>query len=139
VGEFLDSLKEAWSGIVALRWRAREETLVTLDSHPAISAALTEIAREGVNNAVFHGNAQTVEIFLDITPLGNVQIVVEDDGGGTSGKHNAGLGTGLLESVTIRWALTRNRGLTRLSAELAILKIDQAEATNFSQNPQSKP
>jgi len=139
VGEFLDSLKEAWSGIVALRWRAREETLVTLDSHPAISAALTEIAREGVNNAVFHGNAQTVEIFLDITPLGNVQIVVEDDGGGTSGKHNAGLGTGLLESVTIRWALTRNRGLTRLSAELAILKSDQVDATDFSQNPQSKP
>ena len=139
VGEFLDSLKEAWSGIVAVRWRAREETLVTLDQHPAISAALTEIAREGVNNAIFHGNAQTVEIFLDITPPGNVQIVVEDDGGGTSEKLNAGLGTELLDSVTIRWALTRNRGLTRLSAELAILKIDQAEATNFTQNPQSKP
>ena len=139
VGEFLDSLKEAWSGIVALRWRAREKTLVTLDHHPAISAALSEIAREGVNNAIFHGNAQTVEIFLDITPPGNVQIVVEDDGGGTSGKFNAGLGTELLDSVTIRWALTRNRGLTRLSAELAIVKSDQVEAADFSQNPQSKP
>ena len=139
VGEFLDSLKEAWSGIVALRWRAREKTLVTLDHHPAISAALTEIAREGVNNAIFHGNAQTVEIFLDITPPGNVQIVVEDDGGGTSGKFNAGLGTELLDSVTIRWALTRNRGLTRLSAELAILKSDQVEDTDFSQDLQSKP
>lgn len=137
--EFLDSLTEAWSGIVALRWSAEEGTLRTLDHHPATSAALTEVVREGVNNSIFHGNAQTVEIFLDITPPGNVQIVVEDDGGGTSGKHNAGLGTGLLDSVTFRWALTRNRGLTRLSAELAILKSDQIEATVFSQNPQSKP
>ena len=122
VREFLDALTEAWSGIVALRWRAQEETLGTLDQHPVMSAALTEIAREGVNNAIFHGNAHTVDIVLDITSEGNVQIVVEDDGDGTSGKHNAGLGTELLDSVTIRWALTRNRSLTRLSAELAILK-----------------
>ena len=124
VREFLDSLAEAWSGIVALRWRAREETLATLDQHPAMSAALTEIAREGVNNAIFHGNAQTVEIFLGITPAGDVQIVVEDDGGGISGKHRAGLGTELLDSVAICWALTRDGALTRLSAEVAILKAD---------------
>lgn len=124
VREFLDSLTEAWGGIVALRWRARDETLATLDQHPAMSAALTEIAREGVNNAIFHGDAQTVEIFLDITPAGNAQIVVEDDGGGTNGKQRAGLGTELLDSVTIRWALTRDGAHTRLTAELAILEAD---------------
>jgi glucose-6-phosphate-specific signal transduction histidine kinase len=89
-----------------------------------MSAALTEIAREGVNNAIFHGDAQTVEIFLDITPAGNAQIVVEDDGGGTNGKQRAGLGTELLDSVTIRWALTRDGAHTRLTAELAILEAD---------------
>ena len=124
VREFLDSLAEAWSGIVTLRWRAQEETLAALDHQPVISAALAEVAREGVNNAIFHGNAHTVDIVLDITSEGNVQIVVEDDGDGTSGKHNAGLGTELLDSVTICWALTSDRARTRLSAELAILKAD---------------
>ena len=124
VREFLDSLAEAWSGIVTLRWRAQEETLAALDHQPVISAALAEVAREGVNNAIFHGDAHTVDIVLDITSEGNVQIVVEDDGDGTSGKHNAGLGTELLDSVTICWALTSDRARTRLSAELAILKAD---------------
>ena len=124
VRKFLDSLAEAWSGIVTMRWRAKEEALATLDHHPVISAALTEIAREGVNNAIFHGNAQTLEIFLDITPAGNLQIVVEDDGDGISEKHKAGLGTELLDSVALRWSLTRHRAQTRLSAELAILKAD---------------
>lgn len=132
IGVFLDSLVDAWSGIITLRWSAQEEVLFALDQHPAISAAAAEIAREGVNNAIFHGKATMVDIFLELTQSDTVRIVVEDDGSGSSGKPNPGLGTELLSSVAVRWALRRNGALTELSVELAMLSPEHVAGSNYN-------
>lgn len=120
ISHFLDSLVEAWDGVIKVEWHASVGALDSLIRHSPASAAIAEISREGLNNAVFHGGAEMVQIRLAQTPSGAILVVVEDNGSGLNVKSGAGVGSELFNTVATKWTLERWGQTTKLIAEVAV-------------------
>jgi signal transduction histidine kinase len=92
--------------------------------------------REACSNAVRHGKASNIDVRVTLSAGGdNLVIVVENDGDAVVSKSHqdtvaaitglipvsGGLGTMLLEELTLSWSLTGAAGLTRLAAVVPII------------------
>lgn len=118
--EFLDSLADAWTGLCAVTSHVNNAALAVLSSSPPASAAVAEVAREGLNNAVFHGKAQNVDISVSALDNRTLLVSVTNDGQEPPRNPGEGLGTQLLNTVTQSWALERKNNTTHLTATIAL-------------------
>ncbi len=93
--------------------------LLANDADAAI--CITEIAREGVSNAVRHGGATRVTILVDApghNPSGLVRVRVVSDGRGISPDALPGLGSAMLDETTHTWSRRSEGPRTTLSASV---------------------
>lgn len=118
--EFLDSLADAWTGLCTVTTHVNAAAQTALASSPPASAAVADVAREGLNNAVFHGQAQNVDISISALESRTVLVSVTSDGQEPPRTPREGLGTQLLNTVTQAWALERENNATHLRATIAL-------------------
>jgi len=85
-----------------------------------------EVIRESINNAIFHGGASEVTIRVDHLSDDVLHLVVKDNGKGPDGEMNFGLGSKLMDTVTLNWSLRKDSHHTVLEAHFA---IDSVPAT----------
>ena len=121
--EFLQNNLALWKGVVEIKTDISQEVLASLASDTYASAAAEEIWKEAVVNAVRHGKAKHIEISARLQRSVSEQLLLVlefvDDGIGPSALQQ-GMGSALLEQLTISKSLVREFGKTRLRAVLTI-------------------
>jgi signal transduction histidine kinase len=118
--DFLESLEDVWEGVTTLRAHMGEPVLGVLEKSPASLHACSEVIREGVNNAIFHGNATDIDITVTMLSRNTVHVRVEDNGSGPSPRRTPGVGSDLLNTVSSGWNLLRTGDTTVLTANLFV-------------------
>ncbi len=114
---------ELWRGVVECEVLIPDELMEIIEQDPYASSAIAEVIREGITNAVRHGGASHVRV--DCTLTGDIQTghalkLAITDNGQQDLVDNSGLGMKMLSEVTSSNSLSRDSGITTLSAELPI-------------------
>lgn len=117
---FVASLEELWDGIATVKAHTQQAALDILETSPASLHACSEVIREGVNNAIFHGMATEIEVSVVMVNQTSVDIRVEDNGVGPSATKIWGMGSQLISTVSTGWNLRRLGKRTVLTANLFI-------------------
>lgn len=113
----LADIEELWSMAIHLSIHCDQRTRDMLDLDLDAARAVIQVVREGVTNAVRHGNAENVSVVF--MPGDEVICVsIEDDGDGIGMTSVQGMGTRLLNAVCLEWTL-RQEEQTTLQAKIA--------------------
>ena len=116
---FLLSLRQLWRGLCDISVIDPGGATKRVDESPSTAAAVIEIVREAVGNAVRHGSATTVSITLDSKEERFLKIEIHDNGSGVAPDAIAGLGSELFDSLTFRWSRSSSTAGTEVHAEIA--------------------
>jgi two-component sensor histidine kinase len=86
---------------------------------------VNEICKEAVSNAVRHGEASSIVISIDRSSDELLIIEAADNGRGVSSDAIPGVGSRMLDDLTIDWSIANNRaiGRTVLEARLPLSAI----------------
>jgi signal transduction histidine kinase len=118
----LSELAEFWDGVAKIRWKLTPAAKKTLAKQPVTSATAVELIREACSNAVRHGRAKQIGVLVSLSKDSKrLEITVENDGALVRLQSNPGLGTKLLNELTLSWKLTSAEGKTTLLAETPVI------------------
>ena len=106
--KFSSAIKEiifTWQGICEIDLDIDEaiKKVVTKDSH--LSMCVNEIVKEAISNAVRHGDARSAKVSLTSAADGVIDLTVKNDGFAPGFRTTKGLGTTLLDELTVSWSL----------------------------------
>jgi two-component sensor histidine kinase len=116
---FLTSIRQLWEGLCTITVSDPHDVSPRIDESLPMAAAVTEIIREAVGNAIRHGGATTVAIALDSDDERLLSIVVTDNGTGVVEGASPGLGSALFDALAFRWSRETSTHGTTVRAEVA--------------------
>ena len=88
-----------------------------IEQDPPLASAIVDICTDACSNAVRHGGATSVA--MRAFPVGDtLDLVVSDDGAPDAGAGLPGLGSAMLDDVSLTWLRRREDGRTVLRATL---------------------
>lgn len=115
----LDDIAELWDGTCTVRWTMDHQTVRLLATSPDAAMSAAEIARECVTNAIKHGGATDIWITLARSGDG-VLITALDDGVGVADGAVSGVGSRMLDELTVDWSRERQGRGTKVIARVAV-------------------
>ena len=121
----LANLATTWRGICEIKIEITERATRSLQRDANARMCVNEICKEAVSNAVRHGEAKQVTINIDRSEDQLLIIEAADNGLGYYGSPRSGVGSRMLDYLTVSWSLINNRarGLTVLEAKLPLSNI----------------
>ena len=109
----LPNLVATWSGICEIKFNVTERANRALLRDANARMCVNEICKEAISNAVRHGEANQVEILIERTSDELLLIEAADNGRGVGKVMNPGVGSRMLDDLTVRWSLTKNRATSK--------------------------
>lgn len=117
----LEDMAELWEGVVEIAWTITPEAATVIRDHEITAASATELVREAVSNSVRHGQASVVQIEVSMNE-DRLTLRVENNGSfEVDKKKKQGLGTTLLEELTLSWSRVYEHEKTVLTAVLPVI------------------
>ena len=106
--------------MVDLSWEIDPDAAQTLEEHYITAATATELVREAISNSVRHGAAKSVliEVFGEES---NLALRVSNDGKPYQPTDSTGLGTTLLNELSLAWKIEQVGNLTVLTATIPVI------------------
>ena len=125
LGAALTALAATWQGICNVKWNITERAGRALVRDVNARMCVNEIAKEAVSNAVRHGEAKGLEIEIDRSTDELLVITIANSGRPVARDAEPGVGSRMLDDLTLAWSLTNNRALgkTVLQAQLPLQGI----------------
>ena len=80
----------------------------------------TQICKEAISNAVRHGDAKNAKITIDRELDDILELEVSNDGTPRPNEIKQGLGTGMIEDLSLSWSLASENNRTRLSVQIPL-------------------
>ena len=117
LAQALPNLVATWSGICEVKFNITDRANRALVRDPDARMCVNEICKEAVSNAVRHGEANQVDIAIDRTADELLIIEASDNGRGVGKVAKSGVGSSMLDDLTVRWSLTNNRASSRTVLE----------------------
>jgi signal transduction histidine kinase len=119
----LNALTSTWQGICNVRINVSERAGRALLRDENARMCVNEIAKEAVSNAVRHGEAKNAWIEVDRSNDELLILNISNDGRAIASDAEQGVGSQMLDGLTLRWSLHNDKGLGRvvLAADLPIL------------------
>lgn len=118
----LQNLVSTWSGICQVKFSLTERATRALARDTDARMCVNEICKEAVSNAVRHGEATEVSVSIDRTNDELLAIKISNNGRQLSSKLNRGVGSSMLDELTLSWSLVNNRVTATVDLE-AMLPI----------------
>lgn len=120
---FAPAMKEliaTWQGVCDIEVEVSAELKKIISRDVRLSMCVNEILKEAVSNAVRHGDAQKAWVRVGAPSGGVVELSVANDGLAPMTGGRRGVGSGLLDELTVDWSLgyDQNNGQTILRARL---------------------
>lgn len=116
----LGQIAELWEGLAKVRWRLSAAAREALATNTATRLSFNELVREACSNAVRHGEATRIDIFAHETG-GELVLTVRNVGTPVREDIATGLGTRLLEELTLAWLREPTADGTVLTARLLLV------------------
>lgn len=109
-----------WDGVASISIDASADALRAMESDTFGLAAVVEVVREGIGNAVRHAKAKNIEVGLRLISEDNpcLEVVVLNDGEPRATDSQSGFGSKTIEEVSSSWGLAGDEGKTRLWAKV---------------------
>jgi two-component sensor histidine kinase len=95
-----------WQGVCDVQVDIDSEVKKVVAKDLRLSMCINEILKEAVSNAVRHGDAQTVQISLKLADDGVIDLIIANDGKAPRIGVRKGLGSNLLDELTVSWSLS---------------------------------
>jgi two-component sensor histidine kinase len=115
----LIELSDFWRGVCTFTFEVDHNSQQSLNADTSAAQAVMEVVSEGVSNAVKHSQAQKVH--LSITQASPVSVLVELEHASQErsvATTTSGLGTQILNQLTLNWSFTQDNGTALLQAEI---------------------
>lgn len=118
----LSAVVSTWQGICAISVQISPRAQRALDRDVNARMCVNEIVKETISNAVRHGEAKRVWVEVDRSVDELLHISVRNDGRPVTGELEHGVGTRMLDDLTLDWSLVNNRarGTVDFEANLPI-------------------
>jgi signal transduction histidine kinase len=126
---FLAEIKQVWGSTTSLDVIEAVPVRVELDRDSTATQCVVEVIREGVNNAIKHGEASEIIVEFDRPEAGIVQVCVVNNGRVLTGLANGGYGSTVLNDMTHDWTIRAVNGKTVLTARVALDPNTKVEET----------
>jgi two-component sensor histidine kinase len=108
VVKFAPAIKEivaTWQGVCDVDVQVDSEVKKLVSKDSRLSMCVNEILKEAVSNAVRHGDARTAQVSLKLADEGVLDLTVSNDGQAPRIGGRKGLGSNLLDELTVDWSL----------------------------------
>ena len=120
---FAPAIKElvsTWQGVCDIEVEVSPELKKVISRDVRLSMCINEILKEAVSNAVRHGDAQKAWVTVGAPSGGVIELSVANDGIAPMTGGRRGIGSGLLDELTVDWSLNydENNSRTILRARL---------------------
>lgn len=124
VAEQLTEMSDQWAGICDLTFTLNSGVAEAVDSNPVAKAAVVEVIREAMNNAVKHGDADEADAVVSLANPGELQVTIRNavysDSAAEQGRHERGYGSQVLDQITDGWQLNFEDGDAILTAKIKV-------------------
>lgn len=122
LSEVGDRLAATWEGLCDVALLTAPGVDEVVDSDAVLRSSLIDLITEAVSNAVRHGGATHVNVVIESSPRGPVDLLltVDSDSRRRGAQGQRGLGTQLLDECTLWWDLEDSNLGMRLSAALPV-------------------
>ncbi|MDF9809858.1 signal transduction histidine kinase [Aurantimicrobium minutum] len=121
IEESVRELIELWSGAVSIKLDIEPELLISIAQSEKTNSALSELLREAISNAIRHGDATEVSVLLKRSPDSkDIELHVSNNGEPVSGNSLPGIGTQLLNDLTLSWTRQNLGGMVVLDAVIPL-------------------
>jgi hypothetical protein len=113
---------ELWDGVATISLSAEKYALGLISADSFSLASAVEVIREGIGNAIRHGNAKNLEVVLRVVDQPNpcLEVIVLDDGKKKLDPTISGFGTQTIAEVSSSWGLEQEAGRTKLWAKVPV-------------------
>lgn len=115
---FADELTTLWQGVCEISFDDPDSMIERVSADPSATAALIEVVREAVGNAIRHGNATSVDIAVLDSGVDLVGLVIADNGTGVTAGSMPGIGSDLFTSLAYEWSSDSSPQGTTVTADL---------------------
>ena len=123
----LADLSSTWSGICQVKYALTARATRALERDADASMCVNEICKEAVSNAVRHGEASEVFVEIDRTADELLEIKISNNGRLLNQKPGRGVGSVMLDELTLRWSLINNRASSKVeliaSLPLSVISV----------------
>ena len=116
----VEELQSAWKGVCAIFVDVDLRAGRALKVNPGTAYCVNEIVKEAIGNAVRHGGASGVQVTIGRDADDVLDIRIQNDGKPVVKKIKKGIGSRMLDDITIDWTLKSSGKLTTLTARLPI-------------------
>lgn len=124
LADFVNEVSGVWGDSVSLTFTQDEKSRAALQNNPTALACVTEVVREGVNNAIKHSGARKVEIDVSCSDPLLIDVTVKNRGALEHRGSPRGFGGDVLTDLTHAWTLTDDGATTTLWAAVALDRIE---------------
>lgn len=101
----VNELAQLWSGVVEIQLDCDKQTCALLDQTQTSSSIVIEVVREAVSNAIRHGDASRIHISIRLCANNtDIYIAATNDGAPLPTEFSAGIGSKLLDDMTLGWS-----------------------------------
>lgn len=128
----ISRLHTLWDGLIDLRIKVEPAAQAAIEVSGLSRSGVIDVLTESISNAVRHGHASRVDITIGRGDGETVIVRVFDNGDAIMEGRSQGLGTALLNEVSVEWSLQRTDEWNRLSVELPTLKLTESPARSAS-------
>lgn len=117
VSRALGDITAAWDGLCTVAVEVSPDAERAIDGDAPLASSVIDICTEACSNAVRHGDAGHISVVARRDGP-TVSLVVRDDGAPSGIEPRPGLGSAMLDDVTLHWERRREGGATVLRATL---------------------
>jgi signal transduction histidine kinase len=114
----ISDLVQLWQGVCEVKVSVDEDLLSAISLNQVTSHCINEIVKEGVSNAIRHGHAKHVEISILEDSADSIRIEISNDGV-TDSSDRQGVGSQMLDEITMNWSRELTSSGVRLIAKVA--------------------
>lgn len=117
---FLAEIQQVWGETTSLDVIEVVPVRSELERDSTATQCVVEVIREGVNNAIKHGEASEIVVEFDRPEAGIIQVCVVNNGRVLTSLAPGGFGSSVLNEMTHEWSIRAVNGKTVLSAQVAL-------------------
>ena len=126
----LRELTNFWQGICEITYSMDDQSRHNLDADVLAAQAVMEVVSEGVSNAVKHSQAEQVHVTLGQRKAASVSVDLSHPSTDVSApapapSPRAGLGSQILNQLTLAWSFEQSDGRAVLHAEIPVSRFRQ--------------